>query len=95
MKDALDMLRRDADALVDNAQAGFQFVRFQVNFNGAAHRGIGHSVIEQVIDSLLDAQDVALDKERLLWNALNKCMPGGILAPALDELAQQLYNTHG
>src|SRR5450755_4822048 len=55
IEDRVQMLRRDADALVGYAHAQLNIVGLQANRHGRSGLRIRHGVIEQVVERLLDA----------------------------------------
>ncbi len=61
VEDALQVLRRDASALIGDAEAHLGGALFKPGGDAAAQGRVDDGVVEQLIDDLLNTQRVTLD----------------------------------
>src|SRR6266487_713666 len=86
VKDALEVLRCNTYPLVGDTQTYFNIIRLQLDFDRSTRRGVGHCVIEQVVDGLLDTQCIALHNDVFCWVTKYKLVAQIIHAPAFYQL---------
>src|SRR5579859_7171779 len=89
LKNTIQILGGQTLPLISDTYADLHLIGFQLKPDGLSGTRIGDSVIEQVIEDLLNAQSITEYGRHIRRNIQDEAVSRGILLPALHQLEQQ------